>query len=527
MWILLQQEVFILKKDKLLSIDCGTQSLRTMIFDTDGNILDKEKIEYQPYQSPGPGLAEQDPEIFWKAIINGCQILKKRSPESFNLIGGVGVTAQRDTMINLGEDGSVLRPAITWLDTRAAKGSYNPSFLMNGIYKLLGKDKVLKKTMHDGKCNWIRENQPGIWDKTWKYTQVSGFINFRLCGEAVDSVASMVGHIPFDCHKRKWASKRDLKSKLFPVEKKKYYRLTEPGEVIGKITPEASASTGLPEGLPVVSCGSDKSCETLGMGCLDTTMASLSFGTTATVEVTTSKYFEPLPFLPAYCAAYPGSWVPEVEIFRGYWMISWFRDELGFKETEEARISGILPEELLNKLLENDPPGSMGLIMQPYWGKSLKDPMAKGSMIGFGDVHTRSSMYRATVEGLGYALREGLETLEKRGRFHCRKVAVSGGASKSDIICQISADIFGRPLVRGRTYETSGLGAAILTASGLGLFPSVDDAVKKMVHYGKEFTPKKENIEIYNNLFKVYEKIYPKMKELYKDIQKITGYPEL
>ncbi|MCP4157750.1 MAG: carbohydrate kinase, partial [bacterium] len=132
-----------------------------------------------------------------------------------------------------------------------------------------------------------------------------------------------------------------------------------------------------------------------------------------------------------------------------------------------------------------------------------------------------------TVEGLGYALREGLETLEKRGHFHSDKVAVSGGASKSDLICQISADIFGRPLVRGRTYETSGLGAAILTASALGLFPSVDDAVRNMVHYGKTFTPDKDNVQTYNKLFKVYGKIYPKMKELYKDIQKITGYPEL
>ncbi|MCP4158023.1 MAG: carbohydrate kinase, partial [bacterium] len=363
-----------MKKDKILAVDCGTQSLRTMIFDIKGNILDMEKIEYLPYTSPKPGWAEQDPELFWKGVTDGCRILKKRNTELFNQIGGVGVTAQRDSMINMAEDGSVLRPAITWLDTRAAKGSYKPLLPMKWIYKLLGMENVLQKTMHDGKCNWIIENQREIWDRTWKYVEVSGFLNYRLCGEAVDSVASMVGHLPFDCHKRKWSTKLDIKSKLFPVEKEKHYRLTEPGEIIGAITPGASLETGLPEGLPVVACGSDKSCETLGMGCLDTSMASLSFGTTATVEVTTSKYFEPLPFLPAYCAAYPGSWVPEVEIFRGYWMISWFRDEFGYQETEEARRAGILPEELLNKLLENDPPGSMGLIMQPYWGKSLKDP---------------------------------------------------------------------------------------------------------------------------------------------------------
>ena len=130
-------------------------------------------------------------------------------------------------------------------------------------------------------------------------------------------------------------------------------------------------------------------------------------------------------------------------------MISWFRDELGHREMDEARRMGILPEKLLDRLLETDPPGCRGLMMQPYWGPSLKDPYAKGSLIGFGDVHTRSSIYRATVEGLGYALRDGLETLEKRGHFHAPRVAVSGGASRSDLVCQISADIFGRPSCPG------------------------------------------------------------------------------
>ena len=513
-------------KDKLLAVDCGTQSLRTIIFNKAGEILDKEKIEYEPYQSPEPGWAEQHPDLFWDALIQGCGALKRRNSGLFDQIGGIGVTSQRDTMINLDRDGQVLRPAITWLDTRKADGPYHPRFPMNLAYKTVRKDKVILKTMRDGKSNWIRENQREIWKKTWKYVQVSGFLNYRLCGEAIDSVASMVGHIPMDTKHRRWSGKNSLKGKMFPIEKDKQYRLTEAGEVAGTVNRKASQATGLPAGLPVVACGSDKSCETLGMGCLDTSMASLSFGTTATVEVCSKRYFEPLPFLPAYCAAYPGAWVPEVEIYRGYWMISWFRDELGHREMDEARRTGVLPEKLLDRLLETDPPGCRGLMMQPYWGPSLKDPYAKGALIGFGDVHTRSSIYRATVEGLGYALRDGLENLEKRGRFYAPRVAVSGGASRSDLVCQISADIFGRPLVRGRTYETSALGAAILTASALGLHPSIDRAVDEMVRYERVFEPDRENAGLYSKLFRVYRKIYPRMEHMYRDIQEITGYPE-
>ncbi|MDC7234414.1 MAG: FGGY-family carbohydrate kinase, partial [Spirochaetales bacterium] len=403
-----------------------------------------------------------------------------------------------------------------------------PNPLMKTAYRIVGKDKTLKKTMGDGKCNWVRENQPEIWADTWKYVQVSGFLNYRLCGgEPFDGAASMVGHIPFDYKKRRWDKANSLKGKLFPLEKEKQYRILEAGEQGGSISASAAARTGLPEGLPVFACGSDKSCETLGMGCLDTGRASLSFGTTATVEVCTRRYFEPLPFLPAYCAALPGAWIPEVEIYRGYWMISWFRDELGHREQEEARKKGCFPEELLDRLLESEPPGCRGLMMQPYWGPSLKDPMAKGSFIGFGDVHTRGSLYRATVEGLGYALRDGLETLEKRGRFKCSEVAASGGASKSDLVCQISADIFDRPLLRGATYETSGLGAAILTAAGLGLFNSIEEAVDEMVHIDRIFYPRPREAALYSRLFEVYRGIYPRMKHLYHNIQKITGYPEL
>ncbi|MCG8451909.1 MAG: FGGY-family carbohydrate kinase [Spirochaetales bacterium] len=515
------------RSNLMLAVDCGTQSLRTMIFDPSGSLLDMEKLEYNPYYSSRPGWAEQDAELYWNSLVQGCQALAQRSPRLFSRLAGVGVTAQRDSMVNLASDGHVLRPAIIWLDTRKAKGSYHPGPLMRRVYRSIGKDAMVKKTMRDGKCNWIRENQRDVWEKTWKYVQVSGFLNFRLCGECADSVASMVGHVPMDSRHRKWASPQSLKGRLFPIEKEKLSPLVEPGTVIGKITKEAAQKTGLRQGLPVIACGSDKSCESLGMGCLDPSVAALSFGTTATVGVTTLRYFEPLPFLPAYCAAVPGRWVPEVEIYRGYWMLRWFRDEFGQQETDEAQRLGVLPEELLDRLLQDDPPGCRGLMMQPYWGPCLKDPLAKGSFIGFGDVHTRGSVYRATVEGLGHALRDGLETLEQRGHFRSQAVAVAGGASRSDLICQITADIFNRPLYRGQTHEASGLGAAIITAVALGVCSTLPHAVESMTGVGREFLPQKQNAAVYEQLHDVYRRIYPRMKHLYREIQQITGYPEV
>jgi sugar (pentulose or hexulose) kinase len=231
--------------------------------------------------------------------------------------------------------------------------------------------------------------------------------------------------------------------------------------------------------------------------------------------------------MPAYCAAIPGCWVPEIEIFRGYWMISWFKNELGYEERAKATSTGILPEKLLDRTLDATPPGCYGLMLQPYWGASLKDDYAKGSMIGFGDIHGRFAIYRAIIEGLAYSLRDGLEQLEKRGRFQVDSVAVSGGASQSDRVCQTTADILNKPLVRGKTTETSALGAAVITAKGIGLYRTVTESVANIVKYEKIFEPQAETRKIYDGLYGVYKNIYPELKKSYREIQKITNYPEL
>ena len=511
----------------LLSIDCGTQSLRAILFSPTGGLLTKAKTEYEPYLSAEPGRAEQDPEIFWKSLCDTCRDLRQKEPDLFRKIVGMGITSQRNSMVNVDEDGNPLRPVITWLDQRKAKKVYSPRGIMNLVYHVIGMSEAIVKAQMDGKCNWIRQYQPDIWLKTHKYLQVSGFLNFRLTGNFADSIACQIGHIPFNYKKMRWGTKRDLTSKLFPIESAKLPEVVRPGDTIGTITARASEQTGIPEGIPVIACGSDKGCETIGMGVVNETMASLSFGTTATVQTTSRRYFEPLRFMPAYPAPIPGHYNPEVEIFRGFWMITWFKNEFAYQEILEAKEKGVVPEVILNRLLTQVPPGSMGLMLQPYWGPGLKHPAAKGAMIGFGDIHTKAHVYRAMIEGLAYALLDGLHKIERAGKFKTERVAVSGGASRSDEICHITADIFDLPLVRGKTHETSGLGAAIVTSVGLGIHPSFQAAIEKMVQYNSVFEPNPKNVALYRSLYhRVYQKIYKSLKSLYREIREITGYPE-
>ncbi len=374
-------------KKTILTVDCGTQSLRVMLFDLNGNILCSHREGYAPNTTPQPGWAEQDVSVYWNAMKIGINMMKQKAPNEFACIAGMGVCTIRATTVLIDNNGKVLRPAIVWLDNRTANPPYKPNSIMRGILNKLGYYEPMFTVQSNCKTNWLKENEPDIWDKTWKQLLLSGWFIYKLTGKVCDTVSSMVGYVPFVNKKREWAKPNSLETKLMPLEEEKRHSLIESGSVIGGLTKEVADELGLPENLPLVGCGSDKACETIGVGVVDSSLASLSFGTTATIEVCTDKYFEYKKIFPAYCGILPNTWLSELEIFRGYWMISWFKKELGQKECEEAEKLGIIPEVILDKLLDAAPEGGRGLMLQPYWGASVFDRYAKGSIIGFGDVH--------------------------------------------------------------------------------------------------------------------------------------------
>jgi sugar (pentulose or hexulose) kinase len=320
-----------------LAFDCGTQSTRALLFDKQGNLIAKEKIEFQPYYSLKPGWAEQKADIYYEKMCEASLALKKKCPNDWKDIVAVSATTIRDTCVCLDKDNKPLRDVIVWLDQRMAdcKGQIPASIM--AIFALVGMKYPVEMQMAQGKCNWIRIHEPEIWKNTAKYVMLSAYINYKLCGKVIDSIASQIGHIPFDYKNKKWMGPKDMKAGMFPVEPEKRPDLVAPGEILGHITKEASELTGIPEGMPIIASGSDKGCETLGTGCIGEGIASLSFGTTATIQMTSKKYVEPQAFMPAYPAVLPDSYNGEVQIYRGFWMITWFKEQFAAKEIEQAK----------------------------------------------------------------------------------------------------------------------------------------------------------------------------------------------
>lgn len=514
--------------ENILAIDNGTQSVRALLFDLTGKLIAKSRIVIDPYYSTAPGLAEQDPEIFWQAVSSACSELWVLPGVHKESIAAVAVTTQRSTVINLDKNGKPLRPAIVWLDQRKTLGQKPVGGLWGFAFWMTRMSETVAYLQTEAEANWIRTFQPEIWDATDKFVFLSGYLTYRLTGQMTNSTGCQVGYVPFDYKKKEWAGKSDWKWQAVPMDPHKLVALVSPSETLGRISKEAAENTGIPAGLPLIAAAADKACEVIGAGCLEPHKACLSYGTTATINTTHTKYIEVIPLIPPYPSAVPGAYSLEVQIFRGFWMVSWFKQEFGLYERNLAEQRNLEPEILFDELLQSVPPGSQGLILQPYWSPGLKypGPEAKGSIIGFGDVHTRAHLYRAILEGIIYALREGAERTQLRSHIPITEIHVSGGGSQSRAAMQMTADIFGLPAARPHIYETSGLGAAIDAAVGLGLFSDFSQAIHEMTHPGEVFAPDQKNHALYDDFYhRVYRKMYGKLQPLYRDIRQITNYP--
>ena len=519
------------RDDLILTIDNGTQSVRALLFDLHGNLVAKNRIELEAYFSENPGWAEQSADYFWQMLGECCQQLWQQS-EVINKgyrekVSAVTITTQRGTVINLDKNAKPLRPAILWLDQRLSKPTKVMPWYWRLAFSFIGQSNVIDYFRRKAQANWLEQYQPEVWQKTEKFLLLSGFFTHKLTGQFKDSIGSIVGYLPFDYKKQAWAKDWDWKWHALPVKRSMLPTLVKPGEKLGHITAAAAKHTGIPVGTSLIASASDKACEVLGSGCISPETASLSYGTTATINTNNVNYVEPQAFIPPYPSAIPDNFNSEVMIYRGFWMVNWFKQEFGQNEIDKAQVLGVSAESLFDQLVAQVPPGSMGLMLQPYWSPGLKNLEAKGAIIGFGDVHTRAHIYRSILEGLAYALREGKESLEKRQKCKITRLIVSGGGSQSDAALQLTADIFNLPAHRPHTFETSGLGAAINAAVGQGYFDSYQQATVAMTRIEQSFLPNQTNVQLYNKLYQqVYRKMYRQLKPIYQSIKKITGYPE-
>jgi sugar (pentulose or hexulose) kinase len=509
-------------------IDGGTQNIKAFLFDEKGNEVASEAHPVSPYFATQPDFAEQHAEEYLRItqLVTRNAVANSGVPKSD--LAAVAITTHRSTIVPVDDDGRPVRPAITWLDERKTEGLKLPGGpALSLAFRLIGMRRKLVEYQRRSKFNWLKEHEPDSYGRTHMFLTVSSHIFHALAGQFKDCSSMIVGLFPIDLKKLQWHSWKVVYD-IFGVEKDRLPPLVSPTHIAGYVSEKGEEDFGVPRGLPVIIGAGDKQSELLGGGVVTNDVAEISYGTAAVIELLSSKYItHPEMDFFTWGAAIPRHWALEGFIGRGYWMVSWFKRELAKECEETAKELGIDPEEVLDKQTNEVPPGSMGLVLQPYWHPRENDPLSKGAIIGFSGEHKRAHIYRAIIEGIAYELRRLGELMQSRTGAPIRELRVGGGGSKSDEVMQLTADVFNLPATRLHTSNLAALGAAIDAAVALGVYEGFSEAVAEMVRVSRTFTPDAKNVRVYDRLYnEVYVKMYPTLSPLHRRIAEITGYPK-
>lgn len=473
-----------MSKKYLMGIDEGSQSAKITIFDLEGNIVCEGKAPLRPYDLPKPGYVEHPDDDWWDAIKAACKNCMNNFDGDPSDILGIGLCTIRCCRAYLKEDCTLAQPALSWMDIRMSQP-------------------------------YTHEN-PDV-----RYIVASsGYITYRLTGEKKDTISNYEYGWPVDVDNWKW-SDDPAAYEATGMPREMLFDLVMPGDILGYITEDAAAETGLPAGVPLVATGNDKAVEGLGTGCMGPTTACLSLGTYTTAMMEGTENLKGTSYAWPKFSSVPNKYLYDSNgIRRGMWTVSWFRDVLGEGYQKLAAESGMSAEEMLGKEAETVPVGSDGLMTVLNWLATPDARYQKGIMIGFDGRHTRAHMYRSILEAIAMTMRKHVDDMCNEVGAKLDKMIITGGGSNSDVFMQILADVLDMPVVRNEVGGAAGLGSAICAAVATGVYGSFEEAVEKMIRIRDTFTPIPEHTEVYTRMMPVYHSITqytdPVLKQSYE-----------
>jgi xylulokinase len=487
----------------LLGIDLGTSSVKVVVYSTTGKILGLGSAEY-PILTPQPGWAEQDPEHWWSATVqavrSACSAAGK--PE----ILAIGFSGQMHGPALLDKQNRLLGNAIIWADQRSGP-------LLDEIESLIGK-KHLAEVCGTAPAagfliatlRWLQRYDPGRLEKIGAILLPKDYIRFRITGEVATDASDAAATGLFDVAQRIWAweviASLGLPRAIFPA-------IRDSAEVCGKLQPEPATELGLKPGIPVAAGSADQPAQAVGNGLIEPGQGSVTLGTGGQVFVPlAAPVFDSQGRLHTFCHALPSRWYLLGAMLSAGMALRWARhvlrcDQVSYRD--------------LDQMAEAVPIGAEGLVFLPYLvgeRSPLMDPHARGNFTGLTLRHDTGHLFRAVLEGIGYAMRQIVETIEETGVRMDRWVA-SGNGLASDFWRQMVADTLNRPLLRGEdanSAERAGVGAAILGGIGAGVLSGFKEAQSFAPKFDEVTQPDPARVEAYDQAYARFKQLYPRLK---------------
>ena len=478
-----------------------------------GRVVSSGTEEHQPFASPQPGWAEQDPRDWWRA----CGIAVKRALQKANALAGdiacVGFSGQMHGAVMLDAHGEVVRPALIWCDQRTEKQSQE-------LYAKFGAERLIQLTCNPPLTNftltkllWVRENEPRVWARVRYVMLPKDYVRFRLTGDRAIDQADASGTLLLDVTNRRWSkevlSGTGIDEAFLPA-------LYESPEICGKLNEEGADATGLKVGTPVVAGAGDQAAGAVGMGIVRAGVVSATIGTSGVVFAATDRpALDPRGRLHTFCHAIPGRWhVMGVTQAAGL-SLRWFRDTFGVA-TNSGAIGSRDPYEFLSEEAAAAPPGAHGLLWAPYlMGERTPhlDPNARGALVGITPSHHRGHIIRAILEGVAFSLKDSFSIFEEM-KVPVKQIRLGGGGARSPLWRQIQADVYAHEVELVEAEEGAAYGAAILAAVGARHFASVDEACDAVIRVATRVSPDPSSSATMQNTYMQFRRLYPALRSL-------------
>jgi xylulokinase len=491
-----------------VGFDVGTSGLKAVLVDEFGRVVRSVRESY-PLQTPAAGCAEQDPDVWWRALLGASRALLDdvAAPDA------VGLTGQMHSAVALGPNDAPLGPAILWNDQRTVRECAELKDRLGGaLARWTG--NPIRTAFTATKILWLRRHRPDLYGRLGAILLPKDFLRLRLTSALATDVTDASGTGVFEVHRRRWSEDA---LRALEIQRAWLPEAYESATLVSRVDRNGARSSGLLAGTPVAAGAGDQAAAALGTGAVDPGIVSITLGTSATVQLpTTLPWSDPSGVVQTFCHGLPDTWQLLAAVLSGGGSLDWYH---GLASASEQSAT-LAPDEgaafeRLCSAAATVAPGAEGLIFLPYLtGEAAPqvDPEARGAWFGLTRRHDRRHLARAVIEGVAFAVRGVVEAVEAlTGR--ATEIRVSGGASHGRIWLRTLASVLGRQITVVGTGDASARGAALLAvAAATGGDPLALAAAWGPP--GAPIDPEPEAVARYESHYAIFRELYPATRHL-------------
>lgn len=513
----------------ILAVDLGTSGMKVALITVNGNVIDWEQEAIKTIVTPDGG-AEQSPNEWWSAFLFASGKLLKRTGASQKVIA-ICCSTQGEGTIPVDREGNALSNAILWMDMR---GKQNLQKQLNGLINIDGVSllNVLRfirltggmpsPTGKDPASHtlFIRDTQPDIYEKTYKFLNVLDYMNLRLTGEFVASYDSIVTSWVTDNRDVKNIKYDDALIHTLGIEHEKLPNIVPCTQVIGNLRSDIANQLGLSKDVKVIAGAIDNTAASIGAGTVNDYEPHLYIGTSSWIAAHVPyKKTDITSGIASIPCAVNGKYLLTALQATAGGNLTFLRDNVIYHKDEllqEAEVTDIF--KVLDQMAERVPAGANGVLYTPWlWGERapIEESTLRAGLYNLGLNNTREDIIRAFLEGIAFNTRWLLSPVEKFLGKQVNSINIVGGGAQSDVWCQIFADVMNVEIkqVTDPLYANA-RGAAWIAAVGLNEIQFSD--IPQLVKFKKTYQPQLKNRKLYDDKFDVFKLIYKQMKNVYR-----------